>query len=163
SRMSLVNFLFACGVAAGLGLIGVRYALLLGALAGMLRFIPYVGIWIAIGMPLVVTLATQPGWQPAGMVICLFVALGIFTSVLLGPLLYSDAAGVSPFALLVAVAFWAWLWGAPGLLLATPLTVCLIVLGKHVPGVEFLATLMADVPPLEPDVLCYQRLLARDH
>ena len=162
-RMSGVNFLFACGVAGGLAAIGVPYALLWGALAGMLRFIPYVGIWIGAGAPLAVSLAALPGWQPALLVLGLFLVIEIITTVVVETILYADAAGISQVALLVAVAFWAWLWGAPGLLLATPLTVCLFVLGKHVPGLRFLATLMADVVPVEPAVRLYQRLLARDY
>ncbi len=162
-RMSGVNALFACGVAAGLAWIGVPYAILWGALAGALRFIPYVGIWIGAGAPLIVSLAALPGWQPAFLVIGLFFVIEILTSVVVETFLYADAAGISQVALLVAVAFWAWLWGAPGLLLATPLTVCLVVLGKHVPGLRFVATLMAEVPELEPAVRLYERLLAHEY
>ena len=157
-----MNLVFGCGVAGGLTLIGVPYALLWGELAGALRFIPYVGIWIGAGAPLAVSLAALPGWQPALLVIGLFFVIEIITTVVVETILYADAAGISQVALLVAVAFWAWLWGAPGLLLATPLTVCLVVLGKHVPGLRFVATLMADVPALEPAVRLYERVLARD-
>jgi predicted PurR-regulated permease PerM len=162
-RMSGVNLVFACGVAGGLTFIGVPYALLWGALAGALRFIPYVGIWIGAGAPLAVSLAALPGWQPALLVIGLFFVIEIITTVLVETVLYADAAGISQVSLLVAVAFWAWLWGAPGLLLATPLTVCLVVLGKHVPGLRFVATLMAEAPLLEPSVRLYERVLARDY
>ena len=96
------------------------------------------------------------------MVVALFVALELFTNLVLETVLYAGAAGVSQVALLVSVAFWTWLWGPLGLLLATPLTVCLVVLGKHVPGLEFLGTLMADRPALAPEYNYYQRLLARD-
>jgi hypothetical protein len=96
------------------------------------------------------------------MVVALFVGLELFTNLVLETVLYAGAAGVSQVALLVSVAFWTWLWGPLGLLLATPLTVCLVVLGKHVPGLEFLGTLMADRPALAPDYNYYQRLLARD-
>lgn len=160
---SFVNLLFGIGVALGLLAIGVPYALLWAVLAGALRFIPYVGPWIGAGMPLLISLAALPGWQPAFMVVGLFVGLELFTNVVLETYLYADAAGISQVALLIAVAFWAWLWGALGLLLATPLTVCLVVLGKHVRGLAPIATLMADVPPLDPPTLCYQRLLARDY
>jgi hypothetical protein len=95
-------------------------------------------------------------------VVGLFVGLELFTNLVLETMLYAGAAGVSQVALLVAVAAWTWLWGSMGLLLATPLTVCLVVLGKHVPALEFLSTLMADSPALSPDVSYYQRLLARD-
>ena len=92
----------------------------------------------------------------------LFVVLELFTNLVLETVLYAGAAGVSQVALLVSVAFWTWLWGPLGLLMATPLTVCLVVLGKHVPGLEFVGTLMADTPALAPEYGYYQRLLARD-
>jgi predicted PurR-regulated permease PerM len=160
---SLVNVLFGIGVAVGLIAIGVPYPLLWAMLAATLRFIPYVGPWVGAGTPLLVSLAALPGWQPALLVLALFVVLELFTNLVLEVYLYADAAGVSQVALLIAVAFWTWLWGAPGLLLATPLTVCLVVLGKHVPGLEPIATLMADVPALDAQFSCYQRLLARDY
>jgi len=160
---SLVNLTFGVGVAVGLLAIGVPYALLWGVLAAALRFIPFVGPWIGAVTPLIVSLATLPGWQPALLVLALFAVLELFTNLVLETYLYADAAGVSQVALLIAVAFWSWLWGALGLLLATPLTVCFVVLGKHVPGLEAIATLMADVPALDPPIRCYQRLLARDY
>ena len=160
---SLLNLIFGIGVTLGLVVIGVPYALLWGVLAAALRFIPYVGPWIGAGTPLVVSLAALPGWQPALLVFGLFVVLELFTNLVLETYFYADAAGVSQVALLVAVAFWSWLWGAMGLLLATPLTVCLVVLGKHVPGLRLIATLMTDMPALDPPVRCYQRLLARDY
>ena len=92
----------------------------------------------------------------------LFIVLELFTNLVLETVLYAGAAGVSQVALLVSVAFWTWLWGPLGLLMATPLTVCLVVLGKHVPGLELFATLMADTPALAPEYAYYQRLLARD-
>ena len=96
------------------------------------------------------------------MVAGLFVVLELFTNLVLETFLYAGAAGVSQVALLVGVAFWTWLWGPMGLLMATPLTVCVVILGKHVPGLEFLSTLMADAPVLAPDIGYYQRLLAHD-
>jgi hypothetical protein len=92
----------------------------------------------------------------------LFVVLELFTNLVLETILYAGAAGVSQVALLVSLAFWTWLWGPLGLLMATPLTVCLVVLGKHVPGLEFVGMLMADTPALAPELGYYQRLLARD-
>lgn len=159
---SLVNLMFGAGVAIGLFLIGVPYALLWAALSAALRFIPYVGPWIGAALPIVVSLAAFPGWNKALWVVGLYAGLELLTNLVLETLLYAGAAGVSQVALLVAVAFWTWLWGPLGLLMATPLTVCVVVLGKHVPGVEFVATLLADAPPLTADVSYYQRLLARD-
>ena len=159
---SLVNVTYGAGVWVGLYFIGVPYALVWAILAAALRFIPYVGPVIGAGAPILIGLAALPGWTRPLSVMGLFLALELFTNLVLETILYAGAAGVSQVALLIAVAFWTWLWGPMGLLMATPLTVCLVVLGKHVPGLEFLATLMADVPALAPDVTYYQRLLARD-
>lgn len=159
---SLVNLVY--GVAAGVGLyvLDVPYPLVWAALGAALRFIPYVGPVIAAGAPILVSLAALPGWTGPLWVVGLFVALELFTNLVLETILYAGAAGVSQVALLVSVAFWTWLWGPLGLLMATPLTVCVVVLGKHVPGLEFVGTLMADTPPLAPEYGYYQRLLARD-
>ena len=159
---SLLNLIFGVGVGVGLYCIGVPYALLWAAMAAMLRFIPYIGSWVAAGAPILVSIAVFPGWNELFWVIGLFLVLELFTNFVLETVLYADAAGVSQVALLIAVAFWTWLWGPLGLLMATPLTVCLVVLGKHLPGLEFIATLMADLPPLPPNVGYYQRLVARD-
>jgi len=159
---SLVNVTYGAGVWVGLYFIGVPYALVWAILAAALRFIPYVGPVIGAGAPILIGLAALPGWTRPLSVMGLFLALELFTNLVLETILYAGAAGVSQVALLIAVAFWTWLWGPMGLLMATPLTVCLVVLGKHVPGLEFLATLMADVPALAPDVTYSQRLLARD-
>ena len=159
---SLVNAVY--GTIAGLGLyfLGVPYPLVWGALGAALRFIPYLGPVLAAGAPIIVSLAALPGWADPLMVIALFVVLELFTNMVLETVLYAGAAGVSQVALLVSLAFWTWLWGPLGLLMATPLTVCLVVLGKHVPGLSFIGTLMADTPALAPEYAYYQRLLARD-
>ena len=159
---SLVNSLY--GIAAGLGLylLGVPYPLVWAALGAALRFIPYVGPVLGAGAPILVSLAALQGWAGPLWVVGLFVALELFTNLVLETVLYAGAAGVSQVALLVSLAFWTWLWGPLGLLMATPLTVCLVVLGKHVPGLEFVGTLMADTPALAPEYGYYQRLLARD-
>ena len=159
---SLVNLVYGIGVAVGLYFLGVPYPFVWAALGAALRFIPYVGPVLGAGAPIVVSLAALEGWMGPLMVVALFVGLELFTNLVLETVLYAGAAGVSQVALLVSVAFWTWLWGPLGLLLATPLTVCLVVLGKHVPGLEFLGTLMADRPPLAPEYNYYQRLLARD-
>jgi len=159
---TLVNAIYGTAVGAGLWWIGVPYPLLWAALGAALRFIPYLGPIAAAAGPILVSLAALPGWSKPLSVIGLFVVLELLTNLVLETVLYAGAAGVSQVALLVAVGTWTWLWGSMGLLLATPLTVCLVVLGKHVPGFEFLSTLMADSPALSPDVSYYQRLLARD-
>jgi predicted PurR-regulated permease PerM len=159
---SLVNLIY--GLAAGIGLyiLGVPYALVWAALGAALRFIPYLGPVIGAGVPIVVSLAALPGWVGPLWVAGLFIVLELFTNLVLETVLYAGAAGVSQVALLVSLAFWTWLWGPLGLLLATPLTVCFVVVGKHVPGLEFIGMLMADKPALAPELSYYQRLLARD-
>jgi predicted PurR-regulated permease PerM len=159
---SLVNLTY--GVAAGVGLyfLGVPYPLVWATLGAALRFIPYVGPVLGAGAPILVSLAALEGWIGPLWVVGLFVALELFTNLVLETVLYAGAAGVSQVALLISVAFWTWLSGPLGLLMATPLTVCLVVLGKHVPGLEFVGMLMADTPALAPEYGYYQRLLARD-
>src|SRR6185503_16101181 len=159
---SLVNLVY--GIAAGVWLyvLGVPYPFVWAALGAALRFIPYLGPVIGAGAPILVSLAALQGWAGPLGVAGMFVVLELFTNLVLETVLYAGAAGVSQVALLVSVAFWTWLWGPLGLLLATPLTVCLVVLGKHVPGLEFVGMLMADTPALAPEYGYYQRLLAHD-
>jgi predicted PurR-regulated permease PerM len=159
---SIINGSF--GMAAGLGLflIGVPYAVIWGALAAALRFIPYVGTFVAVLLPLALSLAVFPGWLQPVLVVGLFLVLWLVTSMVMEPWLYGQSAGVSQVALLITVIFWSWLWGPVGLLLATPLTVCLIVLGKHLPALGFVVVLMGDRPVIEAKARYYQRLLARD-
>ena len=159
---TLVNAIYGSAVGIGLWWIGVPYPLLWAALGAALRFVPYLGPIAAAAGPILISLAALSGWTKPLSVVGLFLALELFTNLVLETVLYAGAAGVSQVALLVAVGTWTWLWGSVGLLLATPLTVCLVVLGKHVPGFDFLSTLMADSPALSPDVSYYQRLLARD-
>ena len=159
---TIVNATYGAAIGVGLYLLGVPYPLLWAVLGGALRFIPYVGPIIGAGAPIVIALAALPGWTKPLWTVAMFIGVELFTNLVLETVLYAGAAGVSQVALLIAVAFWTWLWGPMGLLMATPLTVCLVVLGKHVPGLEFLSTLMADLPPLSPDVAYYQRLLAGD-
>ena len=159
---TLVNAIYGSSVGVGLWLIGVPYPVLWAALGAALRFVPYLGPIAAAAGPILISLAALSGWTKPLSVVGLLLALELFTNLVLETVLYAGAAGVSQVALLVAVGTWTWLWGSVGLLLATPLTVCLVVLGKHVPGFDFLSTLMADSPALSPDVSYYQRLLARD-
>ncbi len=152
------------GVVVGLGLyaIGIPYALLWGFLAGALRFIPYAGPGTAFALPLLFSIASFEGWQKPLMVIGLFVVLELSANMVLEPVIYGKTTGVSALALLVAAMFWTWLWGALGLLLSTPLTVCLAVLGKYVPSLGFFATFLHEEVDLDPGVRYYQRLLAMD-
>jgi hypothetical protein len=149
-------------VAAGLALVGVPGALLWGVLGGLLRFIPYVGPWIAAVLPISLSLAAFPGWWPAVETILLFLALELVSNNVLEPWLHGTRTGLSPFAVVLSAFFWTWLWGLPGLFLATPLTVCLVVAGRYVEGLNFLHVLFSDEAALEPDVRFYQRVLALD-
>jgi predicted PurR-regulated permease PerM len=159
---SIINGSFGVAVGLGLFLIGVPYAVIWGSLAATLRFIPYVGAFVAALLPLALSLAVFPGWLQPALVVGLFLVLELVTSMVMEPWLYGQSAGVSQVALLIAVIFWTWLWGPVGLLLATPLTVCLIVLGKHLPALGFIVVLMGDRPVIEAKARYYQRLLARD-
>jgi predicted PurR-regulated permease PerM len=159
---SLVNVIYGVAAGVGLAVLGVPYALVWATLGAILRFIPYLGPVLGAGAPILVSLAALQGWTGPLGVVALFVVLELFTNLVLETVLYAGAAGVSQVALLVSLAFWTWLWGPLGLLMATPLTVCLVVLGKHVRGLEFVGALMADTPALSPDYSYYQRLLARD-
>jgi predicted PurR-regulated permease PerM len=158
---STINGGFGVAVGLGLFLIGVPYAVIWGCLAAALRFIPYVGSFVAAFLTLALSLAVFPGWREPALVVGLFIALDLVIMVI-EPWLYGQSAGVSQVALLIAVIFWTWLWGPAGLLLATPLTVCLIVLGKHLPALRFIVILMGDLPVIEAKARYYQRLLARD-
>ncbi|HMF59674.1 MAG TPA: AI-2E family transporter, partial [Vicinamibacterales bacterium] len=159
---SLVNVIYGLAVGLVLYVLQVPYPLVWAVLGAALRFIPYVGPVLAAGAPILVSLAALQGWKGPLEVVAFFTALELFTNLVLETVLYAGAAGVSQVALLVSVAFWTWLWGPLGLLMATPLTVCLVVMGKHVSGLQFFSTLMADQPPLAPEAGYYQRLLARD-
>ena len=159
---AMVNGTFGLVLAGGLLLIGVKYALLWGFLAAMLRYLPYIGAYLAAVFPISLGLAMFDGWGTVFMVAGLFVVLELIAANFVEPWLYGQSMGVSEIALLVAAAFWAVLWGPIGLVLSSPLTVCLVMLGRYVPQLEFLAVLLGDEPALDPSVSFYQRLLARD-
>jgi hypothetical protein len=158
----LVNLSFGVAITVGLFFIGVPYPMLWGFLAGALRYIPYVGAWLGAIFPLAISLVFTAGWTPPLLVLALFTVLELLISYVLEPMIYGHSIGVSGVALLLATVFWAWLWGPIGLLLATPLTACLVVVGRHVPHMSFLVILLGDQPVLKPPVTYYQRLLAKD-
>ena len=159
---TLINSGFGVAIGLGLSVVGVPYALLWGVLAGVFRFIPYVGPWLGASLPVVTSLAVFPGWMQPLEVLGVFIVTELVIYLVVEPLLYSHSAGVSPLALLVSVAFWTWLWGPIGLILGTPLTVCLVVLGKYVPELEFVVVLFGDEEVITPDAALYQRLLKGD-
>ena len=135
----LVNVTFGIAAAVGLFFIGMPNAILWGALATVLRFIPYIGPWIAAAFPIILSLAVSPTWMMPLLTLGIFVSLELICSNVVEPWLYGSSTGVSSIALIVAAVFWTWLWGPIGLLLSTPLTVCLVVIGRHVPRLAFLA------------------------
>jgi hypothetical protein len=147
-------------IAIGLYFIGVPYALLWGVLASVLRFVPLLGSAIATLLPSVAAFAIFPGWHQALFTVALIFGVDLVTANLIEPLVLGKRAGVSALALLISALFWVWLWGPLGLILATPLTLCAAVLGRHVPRLAFLTTLLGDEPGLEAPVDFYQRILA---
>ncbi len=166
----ILNVSYGIVFALGLLLIGYfvapsgtfPYVVLLGTIAGLVRFVPYVGPLIGAGVPLLVSLLLFPGYSVLGAVLVLIVAMELISNNVLEPWLYGMSTGVSPMAVIVSAVFWGWLWGPIGLLLATPLTVCAVVLGQYVPRFKFLAMLLSERINLKPSVRGYQRLLSSD-
>jgi predicted PurR-regulated permease PerM len=159
----IINGTYGVAVAIGLWIIGLPNFLLWGLLAMLLRFIPYVGPIIACVTPIALSLAVFPGWSRPLATASLFVVLELVTNNVLEPWLYGSSTGVSTLGIITAAVFWTWLWGPVGLVLATPLTVCITVMARHMPQFYFLNILLADEPPLELKVRFYQRLLASDY
>jgi hypothetical protein len=157
-----INGCFGLIIGVALFLIGLPYAFLWGFLSVPLLFIPLIGFWAAAAMPTILSLGVFTDWWWPLVVIGLFLGLKTIINMLLEPLLYGKSVGVSPVPLLMMIAFWTWLWGPVGLILATPLTVCLVVFGKYVPRLEFVGVLLSDEPVIEPKITYYQRLLAMD-
>lgn len=155
----LINSVTGLWVGIGLALLKVPNPGLWGALTLVLRFIPYVGVWTAAAMPFALSFAAFDDWMHPLAVLGIYGTVELFNYAVLEPWLYAARTGVSPVALLLAAAFWTWLWGVAGLLLSVPITVCLVVMGKYVPQLEFLEVLLGDEPALEPYQQLYQRLL----
>lgn len=154
-----LNTGFGVGIGIGLWLVGLPNSVLWGILAGLMRFVPYVGVFIALAPPLLLALAVAPGWSLALVVLVLFIGGELVMGQIIEPLIYGHSTGLSPLAIIVATAFWTLLWGPIGLLLATPLTVCLVVIGRHVQPLAFLEVVLGDTPPLLPPETFYQRAL----
>jgi len=157
-----LNAGFGLVIGTGLWFIGVPTAPLWGMLAAILRFVPYVGAVIAAILPLVLAAAVGPDWSMALWTLALFVVVEPIAGHVIEPLLYGHSTGLSPVAVIASATFWTWLWGPVGLILATPLTVCLAVLGRHVDQLNFFDVMFGDQPALTPPELAYQRLLAGD-
>lgn len=159
---TMLNVLFGTIVGMGLTLIGVPNPVLFGILAMLLRFVPYLGAVIAAALPIALAIAVDPGWSMALLTAALFLVLEPLIGQVLEPLVYGHSTGLTPVAIIIAATFWTWLWGPVGLLLSTPLTVCLGVVGRHIPGLQFLDIMIGDEPPLTPAQSFYQRALAGD-
>ena len=157
-----INFAFGVVVALGLSLIGVPYPWLWGVFGALLRYVPYIGTWLGAVCPVLLSIALSDGWTQPLMTVGLFVLLDAVITNALEPIIYGRSIGVSGTALLVAAVFWTWMWGPIGLILSTPLTACVVVLGRTVPSLEFLSVALSDHPPLSPHLIFYHRLLARD-
>lgn len=157
-----VNFGVGLAIWIGLAAIGLPNALLWGTLTAVLRFVPYVGVWLAALLAALLAAAVTPGWSLMLLTIGLFAAVEIIVSQLVEPQLYGHATGLSPLAVVVAAIFWSWLWGPMGLVLSTPLTLCLVVAGRHVRSLTLLEILLGDTPALTMPQRFYQRALSGD-
>jgi hypothetical protein len=166
SRFFVSQFAVNLGVGAAIGLglaiLGVPHAMLWGALAAILRFVPYVGVWIAALFSIALAIAVVPGWSLAVSTLALFVLVEVIAGQVVEPQLYGHTTGLSPLSVVVAAIFWSSLWGPVGLILSTPLTLCLLVLGRHIEALSFLDLLLGDTAALSLPQKFYQRALSGD-
>jgi predicted PurR-regulated permease PerM len=158
----LLNGTFGLVIGTGLWLIGIPSAILWGILAAVLRFVPYIGAAIAAAFPLALAVAVDPSWTMLLWTLALFLVVEPIVGHVIEPMVYGHSTGLSPVAVVASATFWTALWGPIGLVLATPLTVCLVVLGRHVERLEFLDVMFGDRPALSPPEIFYQRMLAGD-
>jgi len=158
----IVNVTYGIPIGVGLYFIGIPNAVLWGLLATILRFVPYIGPWLAAAFPIFLSLAVGTTWRAPLETLALFVVVELISNNAVEPWLYGASTGLSPMAVIVSAVFWTWIWGGIGLILATPLTVCLAVLGKHLPSFAWLDVLLGDKPPIATGDRLYQRLLAND-
>jgi predicted PurR-regulated permease PerM len=157
-----VNLGVGGAIGLGLAILGVPHSMLWGALAAILRFVPYVGVWIAALFPTALALAVVPGWSLAVSALALFVLVEVIAGQVVEPQLYGHTTGLSPLSVVVAAIFWSSLWGPVGLILSTPLTLCLLVLGRHIKALSFLDLLLGDAQALTLPQKFYQRALSGD-
>jgi predicted PurR-regulated permease PerM len=158
----IINVSYGVPMALGLWLIGVPGALLWGTVAAVMRFVPYVGPMLSAIFPIGLAFAVDPGWSMVLWTVALILFLELVSNNIVEPLLYGTSTGLSAMSLIAAATFWTALWGPMGLILATPLTVCLLVIGRNIPQLQFLDTLLGSMPPLDLPTRIYQRLLADD-
>jgi hypothetical protein len=159
----LINAGYGICVALGLWLIGVPSAIMWGVLGFSLRFLPYLGPWLAAVMPILVSAAVSDGWTQPILVASMYVVYELVLNNAAEPMLYGSSIGVSTVGVIIAAIFWTWLWGPIGLVIAMPMTVCIVVLARYVPQLKFITVLLADQPPLTPAERVYQRLLSGDY
>ena len=159
---TLLNAGFGAVIGLGLWIIGIPNAALWAILAGLMRYVPFIGTIIGAVFPIVIAAAVDPGWTMVISTAVLFIISEPIAGQVVEPVLYGQHTGLSPVAIIISTLFWALLWGPVGLLLATPLTVCLVVLGRHIEALKFIEVLLGDEPALEPEERFYQRLLAAD-
>jgi len=157
-----INVSFGTVIGTALYFIGLPTPMLWGIIAMLLRFLPYIGSPLAALLPTLLAAATSPGWTEVACTVALFGGLEAITGQVIEPLVYGRSTGLSPIAVVVAAIFWTWIWGPIGLILSTPLTLCVMILGRHVERLEFLDILLGDRPALQPDESFYQRMLAGD-
>ncbi|MBS0644649.1 MAG: AI-2E family transporter [Acetobacteraceae bacterium] len=157
-----VNATFGLVTGIGLYFIGVPSAILWGVLGTLLRFVPYIGAPLAAALPIGLAAAVEPGWSMLLWAAGLYLVVDVLIGQAVEPLVYGHSTGLSPFSVVVSATFWTWLWGPIGLILSTPMTLCLVVLGRHVERLEFLDVLLGDRPALTPVESFYQRMLAGD-
>ena len=157
-----INAIFGVVIGVGLLVIGVPNPVLWGILSALLRFVPYIGSFISAILPITLAAAVEPGWSMTLWTLALYAVVEGITGQAIEPMVYGRSTGLSPFSVVVAALFWSWLWGPIGLILSTPLTLCLVVLGRHVRRLEFLDVLLGDQPALTPVESFYQRILAGD-
>lgn len=162
SMQLLINSSTGVLVGVGLYFIGVPNPLLWGVLAAVLRFVPFIGPLLSMVLPLAIAFAVDPGWTTAALALALFLAIELFSNNVLEPWLYGASTGISPVAIMMAAVFWTSIWGPMGLLLSTPLTVCMVVMGRHFPQLQFLAIMLGTERALPVEARFYQRLLAAD-
>jgi predicted PurR-regulated permease PerM len=157
-----INTIFGIVVGVGLLVIGVPNPVLWGITSAVLRFVPYVGSPISAVLPIALAAAVEPGWSMAIWTTAFYAVVELLTAQAVEPMVYGNSTGLSPFSVVVAAIFWSWLWGPVGLLLSTPLTLCLVVIGRHAKQLEFLDVILGDRQALTPVETFYQRILAGD-
>jgi predicted PurR-regulated permease PerM len=161
-RQVLINSAFGLFITFGLWLIGIPTPIVWGILATLMRFVPYIGPYVAAAFPLLLAIVVNPGWGTFLLTGTLYLVSELIMGQVVEPLVYAQGTGLSPVAVVLSTVFWTWLWGPIGLVLATPLTVVVVVLGRHLEGLKFLEIMLSDEPALTPEERFYQRLLTGD-